>query len=196
MPITSAQQQQLLQLGVGTVNASLGGYIGDLAAALSAGATIPQIYESVANNPAFKELNFANSDASTNGQFATHYANQLLSPALSSTQIAEVATLMEGLLDGGTSRGSLMYQAVSYLSSADALADATYGVAAQQFVNKVTVATAYTIDQSGTATSISALQNTIATVTASASSVTAAIATNAQAAGETFTLTTAIDSLI
>ena len=194
MPITTAQQQQLLQLGVGTVNASLGGYIGDLAAALSAGATIPQIYESVANNPAFKALNFAFSDASTNGQFASYYATQLLSPALNSTQIAEVATLMEGLLDGGTSRGSLMYQAVTYLSSDAALADATYGTAAQQFVNKVTVATAYTIDQSGSATSISALQNTISTVTASASTVTNAIESNASSVGETFTLTSAADT--
>src|SRR3990172_9578240 len=104
MPITSAQQQQLLQLGVATVNASLGGYIGDLANSIAAGATIEQLYNGVARNPAFKALSFAYSDASTNEQFATYYANQLLSPALDSTQIAAAATLMAGLLDGGTTR--------------------------------------------------------------------------------------------
>ena len=194
MPITSAQQQQLLQLGVATVNASLGGYIGDLANSLAAGATIEQLYNGVASNPALKALNFAYSDASTNGQFATYYANQLLSPALTSDQIAEVVTLMTGLLDGGTSRGSLMYQAATYLASADALADPTYGAAGQQFVNKVAVATDYTINQSGTATSIASLKATIATVDATAASVTAAITANATVAGSSFTLTTGADS--
>jgi hypothetical protein len=199
MPITATQQQDLLKLGVGMFNASLGGYIGDLAAAVApatgTGITTAQLYEILSNSSAFKTLNFAYSSAATNAQFATYYANQTLGTSVSAANVTVAATYLTSLLDGGMTRGAMMKTAVDFLSGAAALADTTWGPAAQQFVNKVTVATDYTITKSGTATSVAALQNTIASVTSSAASVTAATSGNsASTPGSTFTLTTATDN--
>ena len=195
MPITSAQQQQLLQLGVTTFNASLGGYMSELATAINAGSTVAQIYDAVANSTAFKSQSFAYGAASTNAQFATAFANNTLGSTVSATIITAAATYLQGLLDAGASRGSVMMTAADYLSSAGALADTTYGAAAQQFVNKVTVATDYTITQNGLSTTVAALQATVASVTNAAATVTAALSANALSS-QSFALTTGTDTLI
>lgn len=195
---TTAQQQDLLKLGVGMFNASLGGLMVDLAAALApatgTGMTLAQLYETLANSPTFTGLNFATSDASTNAQFAAYFANQILGTSVGPANVTAAAAYLERLLDGGQTRGAVMKTAVDFLGSAAALADTSWGPAAQQFVNKVTVATDYTITKSGTATTLSALQATIASVTSAAASVIAATSgATSVTTGRTFTLTTGAD---
>lgn len=198
MPITATQQQDLLKLGVGMFNASLGGYMVDLvsviAPATGTGPTMAQLYETLANSTTFTGLNFAYSNAATNAQFATYFAKQILGTSVSTANLTATATYLEKLLDAGQSRGAVIKLAVDFLASAAALTDAVYGPAAQQFVNKVTVATDYTITKSGTATDVSTLQTSIASVTSSAASVASAIG-GGVTTGKTYTLTTGTDTV-
>lgn len=198
MPLTAAQQQDIIKLGVGMFNASVGGFIGELATLLApptgTGLTTAQFYDALANTSAFKGLNFAYSAASTNAQFATFFAGQILGSTV--TDKAEAIAFITGLLDGGQTRGSAIKAAVDFLGASTTLTDTKYGAAAQQFVNKVTVATDFTITKSGSSTTLSVLQATIASVTNVAATVTAATTGNtAVIAGETKVFTTSLDVL-
>lgn len=60
---------------------------------------------------------------------------------------------IEGQLNAGESRGGVIHWAATALASVDT-ADIHWGAAAAQFTNKVEIASFYSIDQSGQATSL------------------------------------------
>lgn len=195
MALTTAQQQGIIKTVVAMYNASVGvTYMNMLA---GYGSNVSALYNDLANSSSFQGLSFSFSNASTNNQFSTAFVNQLIGTSgqyVTAANHTAAIAYVEGLLNGGSTRGSAMMTTVDLLSSV-ATSDTNWGAAKSLLDNRVTVATDYTVTQSGNATSVTTLQGTISTVTNLASSVTAAIATNLGASGQTFTLTTGVDTV-
>lgn len=195
MPITSARQASIIKLTVGMFNAAPGGYMNILVDAFIAnGSSLENLANTLANSSAFQGLSFAYSSSATNQEFATAFINNLVGDYAAQVDKAAAVSYISGLLTVGQSRGSVMNYIIDVLDGIP-FTDVNWGAASNLFNNRVAVATAYTIDQGGSSTSLAALHNTIASVDTTAASVTAAIAANSSASGQTFTLTTSVDML-
>ncbi len=193
MAITAQQQIQIIQSVVGVFDASPGGYMASLASIIDNGTTIATLYNLMANAPAFQALDSAYSPAATNAQFASKFVNTIVGVQATQTNINAAVSLFTSLLDSGQLRGAVMKQAVDFLLTVPS-SDSNWGNAGLQFNNKVTVATDYTITQSGNSTSVTALQSTIAGVDNTQASVQNKIASNSGTPNTFLSLTTAIDS--
>lgn len=172
MAITAAARTELITLVVGMFGAAPGANVLDsLTTEIENGATLANLSNALTQTTVFQGLYPLHL---TNGEFATQFINNILEEA-SSTVRAEVATLATGLLNGGTSRGDLILQALTYLSTVSST-DTVLGSSAAALANKVDVATYYSVTQNLSGASLAALQSVINTVTSSASTVTTAYA--------------------
>jgi len=191
MSITVEARKSIIELVVGMFGAAPGASVlSDLVAAYNAGSSISQIAASLANTNEFKSIypTFL-----TNGEYATKVVNTLLAEA-STTAKAAAVTVLTAELNGGMSRTAAMVAAINFVNNTVST-NTDYGTSAAAFDNKVEVATYYSVEKQLSASSLSALQNVVASVTSAAATVTAAKTTadGTSATGVTFTLTSGVD---
>lgn len=190
--MTTAQQQQALQMSVGLFNAAPGAtYMNQFANYLATpGATMAGLVYEMTKTTAFQALY---PSYMTNDAFAAAFCQRLLGSTVDSATmtwaVAQVTSKAASAGFGGAA--SWAYQALAAVPTTDA----SFGKAVTAFNNKVDVANYYTVTKGGNATDLGSLQATVVNVTDSASSVTSAKATidNSTTSGQTFTLTTALD---
>lgn len=125
-----------------------------------------------------------------NGVFAAKLVEVLIGSSASTTTKNLLANAVEANLNGGTTKAALVSTLVNALASSTLAADATWGAAATQFQNRVTVSDYYAA-KAGASTDLITLQNLANQVTSVASTVTTAKASvDAGLAGfNTFALT-------
>jgi hypothetical protein len=192
--LTEQQQQDIIKACVATFNAAPGvTYMNALA---SFGTNIPALYEALTALPTFQTQQFAYSLAANNAQFAKAFVTNLIGDKGVNVTDANwdlAVTWAKTQLDGGATRGHVMKAAVDLLYTVGT-SDADWGHAAALLENRVTVASDYTINESGSSTDIGILKGTIATVDATQASVDAALANNLGAGGQVFNLTVNVDN--
>ncbi len=180
MALTTTQQQDIIKYCVGLFSAAPGGYMGSLADYVAAGNTTQTMALALAGSDAFKGLSFAYSSASTDDQFADAFLSNLLGSTVSTANLALAKTwALEQIAAYG--RGQMMVNAIDAIATVDT-SNADWGAARTALDAKITLATTYTITNSGTSTDISTLQSVAAGGSVSA--------------GTTYTLTTATDSVV
>lgn len=195
MALTATDQRDIYKLMVGMFNAAPGvDVFGALADIINSGATLDQIYEALSVNPIFTGQDFDYTSGSTEQQFASQFVETLIGDTATQENKDALADAIAGLLDADIiTRGQAMKLVIDLLDDIDP-SDPDWGAAAQQFDNKITVAIDFTENQNGTADSLEGLQLPLAGVTDDPATVDAAIAGNAGAGGQSFTLTTGEDS--
>ncbi|MEQ1816766.1 MAG: calcium-binding protein [Nitrosomonas sp.] len=132
------------------------------------GSSVKELANNLAQTDFFKQSLY--SDTLSNTTFAHQFVDNTVGALVSQEDKTWAAVEIEKMLDVGHSRGETIHWAATALASIDT--DNTHwGVAAQQFNNKVEVAAYYSIDQGGSATSLTVLQHITADVTADTGSV-------------------------
>ncbi len=194
MAITSAQQTSIIKLAVGMFNAAPGGYMGTLQDVFVAGgSSLVNLANNLASTTAFTGLNSAYSTNGPDDVFARAWVNNLVGDTATVANKDAAVNFVTALLGGGQSRGAVMNQIITLLDGI-AHTDSDWGNASLQFDNRVTVASFYTLTQSGSSTSLSTLQGIIASVGTTQPSVDAAKDAIIDSTG-TFTLTTGATSV-
>jgi len=202
MAITAQTRTELVQLVVSMLGeAPSTEMLTDLVTKANAGSTVQELADSLATDAAFTS------------QFpiwmtATEFTTKIVANMFAGSSVSQADTdaavdYIAGAITAGTfSKTSAVVALTSYLASADGVANATYGSAAQSYQNKVEVAEYYTITKGLGDSTAAERKAAIAGVTAEASSVTssneAADATAtvvAKVPSTTLTLTTGVDSL-
>ncbi|GAB2946777.1 beta strand repeat-containing protein [Aquaspirillum soli] len=169
--ISEAQQTQLVQMTVGLFNAAPGvTYMNDFAKSLNAGSDVASLAKGLVNSPAFTAL-YPLFD--TNTQFANKYMSNLLGNTVSVANKEWAANWMAGQLNAGVSRADAVLTTLVTLLGISS-SDPNWGLAVQQFNNRVDVAKYYTLTKNGNATDLASLQGTISSVGSDAASVTQA----------------------
>ncbi len=170
MAINATQQQQILQLVQGMVNASPGiVYMGELATMVENNHyTIQQLANVLDDHSYFNTLY---SPFLTPEQFAAKLIDNLVGSAVAAADKAWAVTELASMVTGGMSRGDVVWAAVDGLSKATG--DANWGNAATQFNNRVSVSQHYTMN-GGNATDITTLQSVVTGVTNDPATVTIA----------------------
>ncbi len=187
MALTLVQQQEIVSYTVGIFDGAPGGYMAELGDIVQAGVSTHDMALAMADSAAFKGLNFAYSNSSTDQQFTDAFLANLVGDSVDAASLAWATDWFLGNI-------ATVGRAASVVTAVEALNaiphdDANWGKAATQFDNRVDVASTYTIDNSGTGTDVDTLQNVIAGVTWDPSTVDDANTST----GQTFTLTTGID---
>lgn len=217
MAITAQTRTELVQLVVSMLGAAPStAQLTDLVTKANAGSTIQELADGLASNADFA----ANYPVwLTAKEFTTKVVSSMFtgSTVTSADQDAAIDYIAGAITAGTFTKTSAVVALTSYLASADGVANATYGSAAQAYQNKVEVAEYYTITKGLGGSSKADLASAIAGVTSVASSVTAqkavadktvtdaaakvvadAAAAAAEAAkppaGTTMALTTAVDT--
>ena len=195
MAVTAATRNSIIQLVVTAYNAAPGtALLTQLVEASDGGASLADIATTLTTSSTFKAI-YPTFQTST--EFATEFLGNLV-PEASAAALAEGFSVVESVLNGGGTRADVILQAATYLAALSE-SDASFGSSAALFNNKVEVATYHTVTLELDSESIATLQSTLATVTSSDDSVTAAKAAadstaNPPTAGQTFTLTTGVDN--
>jgi len=217
MAITAQTRTELVQLVVSMLGAAPStAQLTDLVTKANAGSTIQELADGLATNADFA-ANFP--VWLTAKEFTTKVVGSMFagSTVTSADQDAAIDYIAGAITAGTFTKTSAVVALTSYLASADGVANATYGSAAQAYQNKVEVAEYFTITKGLGGSSKAELASAIAGVTSVASTVTAqkavadktvedaaakviadAAAAAAEAAkppaGTTIALTTAVDS--
>ena len=113
------------------------------------------------------------SDTLSNHEFASQFVENTVNSLVSAENKAWAIAAIEDLLNAGKSHGAVIHWAATALASVDK-ADSQWGAAAAQFNNKVEVASFYSIERGGQATSLAVLQQVIAQVNQDGASVSSA----------------------
>jgi len=173
-PITSTQQTEILQLVVGIFGAAPGAdYMNEFAAYITtSGASIGALSDALMNTSAATSSTLY-PNYLTASAFATKFVDNLVGSTVTATQKADAASYIESQLNAGHTRGEMVWWAINALANVDA-ANADWGTAHTQLLNKVTVASYYTITQGLTSTDLGTLQSVVSSVTSTAASITAA----------------------
>lgn len=192
MALTSTQQNLIVKTVVGVFDAAPGAVYLNLLAPYADNQA--GLVAALVGTDAFKAIY---PDFYSNDQFATKFLDALVGSTVNATDKANVAAYAAALLNGGASRANVV---LALINALDTTTNTTWAPAAQAFHNQVTVASYYSINQLGSATSITTLQSVTAGVTnttdvSTNAAIEAAIATSGSAAGQTFTLTTTIDNV-
>jgi hypothetical protein len=217
MAITAQTRTELVQLVVSMLGAAPStAQLTDLVTKANAGSTIQELADGLASNADFA-ANFP--VWLTAKEFTSKVVGSMFTGSTVTTADQDAAIdYIAGAITAGTfTKTSAVVALTSYLASADGIANATYGSAAQAYQNKVEVAEYYTITKGLGGSSKADLAASIAGVTSVASTVTAqkavadktvtdaaakvvadAAAAAAEAAkppaGTTIALTTAVDT--
>jgi hypothetical protein len=196
MAVTAATRNSIIQLVVTAYNAAPGtALLTQLVEASDGGASLADIATTLTTSSTFKAI-YPTFQTST--EFATEFLGNLV-PEASAEALAEGISVVESVLNGGGTRADVILQAATYLAALSE-SDPSFGSSAALFNNKVEVATYHTVTLELDSESIATLQSTLATVTSSDDSVTAAKAAadstaNPPTAGQTFTLTTSLNTI-
>jgi len=202
MAITAQTRTELIQLVVSMLGeAPSTAMLTDLVTKANAGSTIQELADSLATDAAFTSQ-FPIWMTAT--EFTTKVvANMFAGSSVSQADTDAAVDYIAGAITAGTfTKTSAVVALTSYLASADGVANATYGSAAQSYQNKVEVAEYYTITKGLGDSSAAERKAAIAGVTDAAASVTSSneasdATANVVAAvpSDTLTLTTGVDSL-
>ncbi|MEQ1741126.1 MAG: SwmB domain-containing protein, partial [Candidatus Nitrotoga sp.] len=167
------KQLEILQVTQAMFNAAPGTqYLSEFTTIVdNANGTTRQLANLLAETGVFKHSMYA--DTLTNHAFSTQFVENMVGSLVNTENKAWAVSTIEAMLAEGQSRGDVIYWAAMALASVDT-ADINWGAAAQQFNNKVEVATFYSIDQNGSANSLAILQAVTASVTNLEASVDAA----------------------
>jgi len=189
MAITSSTRKSIMDLVVGANNASPGTtLLSSLVAESETGKSLADISTTLTTSAEFTSI-YPTFQTST--EFATEFLSNLI-PNVADR--SEGVTIIEGMLASGSTRADVLLLAVTFLADV-AETDATLGVHAALFNNKVAVATHHTIVLESAEPSAAALVG----VTSEAASVTAAndgLGGGAGTGGATLVLTANADTIV
>jgi hypothetical protein len=188
MAITATERTQIIELVTLMFNAAPGAtYLSQIVSLYEAnGHNLQTLAEQLGTTSVFQSLN-------PNFQTAEEFASSFLTP-LGLQNDATAHDFVVARFNAGVSKADIMYQGFAALTSLGSGASSQYTNALAILTNKEAVAEFYTVNANGNATDLSTLQNVLVGVTADASSVTTAEATITANSGQTFALTTGIDS--
>jgi len=192
MAVTAATRSIIIELAVTAYNAAPGtALLSELVEASEGGASLADLASWITASAEFKAI-YPTFQTAT--EFATEFLGNLV-PEAPAAALAEGIAVVESILNGGGTRADVILEAATYLAALSE-SDASFGTSAALFNNKVEVATYYTVTLEQSASSASA----IASVTSDDASVVSAKASadsvaNPTPAGQSFTLTTGVDTL-
>lgn len=202
MAITPAQQTEILKIFVGLFNAAPGStYLTDSANYLLAGNTTAQLAQALAANTAFTGGIMAGlaTPAAKVMELMSHFGLRYDAAPVAGTADGEAQIWLSAQVNAGRDLGSVVYDAVTYLSSAAAITSPVYGSAAQTLSNKAAVAAYHSSTLALPSGTLTSLQSVVAGVTATTPIVTnadlLAAMSLAYVSGSTFSLTTGADYL-
>ncbi|WP_293007983.1 hypothetical protein [Nitrosomonas sp.] len=166
------KQLEAVQIVVTLFNAAPGAhYLNEFVSYLdNTGSSTKELASILAQTDVFKQSLY--SDTLSNTDFAYQFVKNAVGLLVSNEDKTWAASEIEKILDAGESRGNVLHSAATALASVD-FTNASWGLAAQQFHHKIEVAAFYSIDQSGSATSLSVLQRVIEETTSNIATVTA-----------------------
>jgi hypothetical protein len=136
----------------------------------------------------------------SNQTFATTLVGKLGGSLLADATEAAAIDVLKAALDGGMSQAAVAMAAVEYVAALDTT-DADFGAVAQQFQNRVTIANYYTFSSTAPSSTLSTLTAVLSGVS-NTTDVTDpedyidSITDPAVSTGQTYTLTTNIDSVL
>ena len=144
---TAAEQQSIIQLVVGMVNAAPGADILlELEDIIDSGLTIEELAIAISENPAFSGDTGLFPDFLPNAIFAQQFLDQLIGSEVTEEVLDDAVVEMTASLNAGDSRGAAMNAAIDALAATDS-ADDDLGDAATALANKTEVATYYSVEQ-------------------------------------------------
>jgi len=189
MAITAATRNSIIELVVTAYNAAPGTtLLNELVAIINGGGTLADVADNLTTRD---EWTSRYPSFQTAEEFAAEWLGNLV-PEASAEALAEGTAVVVGLINGGASFGAIITEAQTFLAGLDE-ADASFGTSAGNFNNKVAVATHHTVTLEQTGLSGQALEG----VTSTDSTVDSAKDTlsGTSATGQTFTLTSSIDTI-
>lgn len=195
MAITATQRTEIVKIIVGLFDAAPGAVYLDQFASFAGNPA--GLIATLVDTPAFKTIypTFLTSE-----EFATKFVNNLVGSAAADADKAWAIDWIAGKLEAGQSRAAVATEVLAALDAVPA-DNAAWGAAAQQFDKQSIVAEYYSVNLGGAATDVATLQSVVAGVTAETDVSTAAAieavinATPGGVTGQTFTLTTGLDTL-
>jgi S-layer protein len=191
--ISAEARQSLIALYVGMFQAAPGGNnLSSMVNMYESGSTLKDI--AVTLKGADFQTIFP--DFMTAQEFADTLVSNMLGTEVTGTQISWSTNWVLGKLNAGVSTTDIIVQAVNALR---ATPNPAYTNAQMSLANKVAVAEYYSVNKALSSTNLATLQEVVAGVTSDAATITTAEAAVDEAAniasGQTFTLTTGIDSV-
>ena len=187
MSITAADRTKILAVTVAMFDkAPDTAYLSSLVDTVAGGTSVLALAETLTATDAYKALY---PSLSPKTEWATKLLDNLVGTTVSAAEKTWGINTLVGLLNGGSSRGAVIYEAAVALNALDT-SNARWGTAAAMVQNKITVATYYSVTQLKQGTGD--LQDVLSTVTSTAASVTAAkaaIDAPAASTAATFALT-------
>ena len=143
---TAAEQQSIIQLVVGMVNAAPGADIlAELEELIDLGMTIEEVAIAITANPAWSGDTGLFPDYLPNAVFAEAFLTQLIGSEVTEDYLEEAVAEMTASLNAGDSRGAAINDAIDALAATDS-ADDDLGDAATALANKTEVATYYSVE--------------------------------------------------
>jgi hypothetical protein len=189
MAITATERTQIVELAVLMFNAAPGAtYLSQLVSMYEAnGHNLQALAVTLAGTPAYQSLN-------PNFQVAADFATAFLTPlGLQADSVA--VTFVTSKFNAGESKGQIAFEAFTALNAITTANGAQYQAAKAILLNKTAVAEYYSETLGVAQTNLAILQTTISGVTADSASVTAAETALLSASGQTYALTTGIDTI-
>ena len=196
MAMTLAQKTDMYRFFAIAFDAAPGVvYMDQLDTAIAGGMTTKQIVNVYTTKSVFTAMypNFLD-----NTQFATKLVDNVVgASATAAAKLEAVADIVGALAIAGTTRGDVIYTVFNNLANKP-FTDATWGGTAKQLANQVAVAQYYTETLLANSTDTATLQSVIAAVTntSDVSTPAAISALIGAAGGQTFTLTTDVDTIV
>lgn len=195
MAMTTAQRTDAYRFFAIAFNAAPGAtYMSQLYDAYTAGMTTQQIVNVYTTKPQFLAT-YPTYLSDTD--FATKLVNNIVKASATDAAKAQAVSDIVASLGLGQSRGDVIYTIFNNLAN-KALTDADWGATAKQMANQVVVAQYYTETLVGDSTNLATLQSVISNVTntsdVSTSDKILALIPGGAGVGQTYTLTTGIDS--
>lgn len=191
MALTTTQKTEAYQFFIVAFGAATGvEYMNQLNDAYNAGMTTKQIVNVYTTKPQFETL-YPRFD--TNEQFAERLIENVVGASATAAAKTEAKADVAAALNAGWTKGDIVFQIFTNLA-AKASTDAQWGKTSLMLANKVAVAQYITETQLVNTTDLTKLSSYIASVTEVAASVDAAKLAAQGANGQTFTLTTGVDS--
>jgi S-layer protein len=192
MAITAAERTQIIELTSLMFNAAPGAfYLSQIVAVYeSNGRSLQTLANILGSTPIYQSLN-------PNFQTAAEFAADLLTP-LGLQNDTFATSFIVSRFNAGQSKASIVFQAFTALNGVTATDAAQYQAAKTALLNKTAVAEYYSVTKEGAATDLITLQSVVGGVTDVAATVDAAkAAVDALViTGQTFTLTTGIDTIV
>lgn len=166
----NGKQLEVIQTVVAMFKAAPGArYLSEFTAFIdNAAGSVRDLATILAQTEIFKQALYP--DTLSDHEFSSRFVKNTVNSLVSSENKAWAVSAIMNMLNAGANRGEVIHWAATALASVDR-ADSQWGAAAAQFNNKVEIASFYSVEQSGQATSLPVLQQVIAHVTPDSASV-------------------------